>query len=263
MAIPNPNCRVPSCGDWCLSHGHSLPSCDLPPYATHYSIGPFGTPPPEACYPLGSLIPLNSLTCQWEEGDILFDLKSGILIYSLGNYPEYTLIWKAGTDFDPLCPSFMFYDKDHPLNNPPPGCDVVEVICSSPSSSCCDNIDFRPTSMPSTLYGTLDYCCGYNQHLFHSFEMIWDESTGKWESQSFSLCNASIKVSIWCACGTLEGCTGIPDTCYPITFLVDSFGVNTTQNLECSCYPFQTTYEIGWQPCSVDYLQMVTLTVTE
>ncbi|WP_417850314.1 hypothetical protein [Thalassoglobus sp.] len=263
MANSNPACRAPSCGDWCLSHGHSLPSCDLPPYATHYTFGPFGTPPSGACYPDAPMIALDSATCKWVEGDIVFDLENGILIYSLGDYPEYTLIWATGPDFDPLCPSFMVYDKDHPLNNPPPDCDVVEVLCCSPSSVCCDNIDHRPESMPNTLYGTLDYCCGTNQHLFHSFEMVWNESTGKWESESFSLCNATIEVSIWCACGTLEGCTGGAVPCYPVTFLVDNFSVTTNQDLECSCYPFQTTYDVNWYPCSVDYLQSVTLTVTE
>lgn len=263
MAHSNPTCKIPSCGDWCLSHGHSLTSCYLPPVATHYTFGPLGTTSPGECYPSVPLVPLNTETCKWEEGGVVFDVEDGLLVYSLGENLEYTITWITPPEFNPLCPFLLVYDKEHPLNNPPPGCDVAELLCAQPSSVCCDNINLRPESMPNTLYGTLDYCCGYDQHLDYSFELNWNATSGRWESVGLHLCGSSIYVSVRCNCGTLSGCGGGSFPCYPVTFKVDEFDVAVEQEIECSCYPFQTLYFISWYPCSAEYLQNVTLTITE
>lgn len=255
-------CDERGCGNWCLAHGFSHSNCQmLPPHPTHYGVGPLDAPKPGQCYPSPAMLQLIASRCRWEEavpeGMVIFDIASGILQYQVDGY---TIIWRVSPDFDPLCISPLFYDPQHPLNNPPPHCDVVRVLCVSPSSVCCDNQHSRPVSMPNRLYATLDYCCGTQIHLEATFELNWNASTGRWESEEFVLCNHfRIRCNMRCNCGTESGCFW----CYPVDFWVNNFLYDMHQDMECSCYPFETTHWANWSPCDAIYAHSATLVVTE
>lgn len=129
------------------------------------------------------------------------DEDTATLTITIHGTPDYTLVWKSTTGYDPLCTSPFLYSADD--SDPPEECAWPERLCVYPLITCCP--DIAAGDWPQTLYVDIeiddpgDPACECGDGAMANDELTWDPSTASWKGVvDFGSCETVLDIEIRC-----------------------------------------------------------------